>query len=429
MTQMHELAPMNGAMEVIDLVVIGAGVSGLTCAGQLSRAGFQVVVLEARDRVGGRIRTLRLPGERPFELGAHVIHGERAATWEVIRAAGLATSPLARGEQILFFVDDQLLDVDGLIRSGIRLPWMVGADLVQSNPPDRPVDENLRAMGVDGRARAIALEWLAQFWGAEPEHLSGAGIRRVRTVWRSGLEDFTVEDGYDRVAEHLAAGLDVRLGSPARSIRWQAQRVEVDTGAARIEARAAVVTVPPPVIAAGGIGFDPMLPDWKIDAARSIRLGDTIVVALRLSGPAPRSAWALVVGEEGVFLRTESGSHLVGAWFKGPSAGNVRRNGPRQVTERLIRSVFAWARNLEIEEVHVEDWGADPCSMGGYSYPVVGKLNHPRAWAASIEGTLFFAGEATCGDLHPAMVHGAVESGRRAAREIEVALAGRHLGG
>jgi monoamine oxidase len=419
---------MNGAMEVIDLVVIGAGVSGLACAGQLSRAGFHVAVLEARDRVGGRVRTLRFPGERPFELGAHVVHGERAATWEVIRAAGLATSPLTRGEQFLFFVDDQLLEVDDLFRSGIRLPWVVDAELVKSNPPDRPVDESLRAMGIDGRARAIALEWLAQSWGAEPKHLSGAGIRRVRTVWRSGLEDFIVEDGHDRVAEHLAVALDVRLRSPARTVRWRAGGVEVGAGAARIQARAAVVTVPPPVIAAGGIAFDPMLPDSKIEAARSIRLGDTLVVALRLSGPAPRSAWALVVGDEGAFLRAESGSRLVGAWFKGASAGNVRRNGPRQVTERLIGSVFAWARDLNVEDAHVEDWGADPCSKGGYTYPAVGGLNRPRAWAAPLEGTLFFAGEATCGDLHPAMVHGAMESGRRAAREVEAALAGSRAG-
>ena len=273
---------MSGATEIVDVVVIGAGVSGLSCAGRLAQSGARVVVLEARERIGGRVRTLRVPGERPFELGAHVVHGERAATWEVIRSAGLATSALARGEQFLFFVDDQLLEVADLAGAGIPCPWMVDVELVQSNPPDRPVDESLRAIGVDGRARAIALEWLGQSWGAEVENLSGAGIRRVRTVWRSGLEDFIVDDGQDRVAEQLAAGLDVRLKSPVRSVRWQPGSVEIDAGAARIQARAAVVTVPPPVIAAGAVAFDPMLPDSKLDAARSIRLGDSLVVVLRL---------------------------------------------------------------------------------------------------------------------------------------------------
>jgi len=398
-----------------DVVVIGAGVSGLACAGRLAQAGLRVVVLEARDRAGGRVHTLRIPGERPFELGAHVVHGERAATWEVIRAAGLKASPLTRGEQFLFFVDGELLD---LAESGIPLPWTVDAELVQYNPPDRPVGESLREIGIEGRAHAIAREWLGQSWGAEVDHLSGAGIRRVRTVWRAGLQDFILEDGHDRVVDHLATGLDVRLRSPARHVRWQPGSVEID---ARIQARAAVVTVPPPVI--GAIAFDPLLPDAKLDAARSIRLGDAVVVVLRLSQPAPRSAWVLVVGDEGAFLRAESGSRLVGAWFKGASAGNVRRDGARQVTERLMRAVFAWARDVNVEDAHVEDWGADPCSMGGYTYPAVGALHRPREWAAPLDGTLFFAGEATCGDLHPAMVHGAMESGRRAAREVEVALA------
>ena len=335
---------------------------------------------------------------------------------------------MARGEQFLFFVDGQLLDVADLVAAGVPLPWMVDVALVQSNPPDRPVDEGLRAIGIDGRARAIALEWLAQSWGADVDNLSGAAMRRIRTVWRAGLEDFTIEDGQDRVVEQLAAGLDIRLSSPARTVRWQAGRVAVDAGAASIEARAAVVTVPPPVIAAGAITFDPILPDAKIDAARSIRLGDALVVALRLAEPTPRSAWALVVGDEGAFLRAESGSRLVGAWFKGASAGNVRRSGPRQVTERLVRAVFAWTRDVEVDEAHVEDWGGDPRSLGGYTYPAVGRLNGARDFAAPLERSLFFAGEATCGDVRPAMVHGAIESGRRAAREVEVALAASRAG-
>ena len=98
------------------------------------------------------------------------------------------------------------------------------------------------------------------------------------------------------------------------------------------------------------------------------------------------------------------------------------------MTERLLRAVFAWARDFAVEDAHVEDWGADRCSMGGYTYPAVGRLNRPRDWAAPLDGTLFFAGEATCGDLHPAMVHGAMESGRRAAREVEVALAASRAG-
>jgi monoamine oxidase len=84
----------------------------------------------------------------------------------------------------------------------------------------------------------------------------------------------------------------------------------------------------------------------------------------------------------------------------------------------LIGALFPWADGMTLEEVHVADWGSDPYALGGYSYPVVRHLHQPVVWAAPVEDTLFFAGEATCGELHPAMVHGAIESGRRAAGEI-----------
>src|SRR5215210_2722103 len=93
------------AVETVDVVVIGAGVAGLNCARKLLRQGATVVVLEARDRVGGRICTLRLPGYEPVELGAQVIHGEFASTWETIPALEQPRAQLAPKPTLLFYVD------------------------------------------------------------------------------------------------------------------------------------------------------------------------------------------------------------------------------------------------------------------------------------------------------------------------------------
>jgi monoamine oxidase len=81
-----------------------------------------------------------------------------------------------------------------------------------------------------------------------------------------------------------------------------------------------------------------------------------------------------------------------------------------------------WLDEKVVDDVVIADWGADPFSRGGYSYPAVGALDAPGVWATSVENTLFFAGEATCGDEHPATVHGAYDSGLRAAEEVLEAL-------
>jgi monoamine oxidase len=92
------------------------------------------------------------------------------------------------------------------------------------------------------------------------------------------------------------------------------------------------------------------------------------------------------------------------------------------VVVRLTGFVFPWVHREAVDEVRVVDWGINPYALGAYSFPRVGALEQPTVWAAPVDNTLFFAGEATCGDRHPAMVHGALESGLRAAREVVTAL-------
>lgn len=412
-------------MQAVDVIVIGAGVAGLGCARTLAGAGAAVVVLEARDRIGGRVWTLRRPGEAPLELGAQVVHGERACTWEIIRAAGLRTAPLDPGPGVRFGVDGRAFGVAELLAAGITPPWAAEEMLVRAAPPDRPAGEVLGALGVAGPSRTLAVEWLGQVWCADPPELSAAGIARVRAAWAAGGGEYQVLDGYDAIAGHLATGIDVRLQTPAGVVRWAPERVRIEAGGEAFTARAAVVTVPPPVVAGGGLRFDPPLPGAKVDAARAIRFGDAFTVVAGVAEPAPRSVWGLSLGGEAGFWRAVEGSRLVAGWMKGPSARRARIGAwaPERVA-RAAATLLPWVRPETVEEVHVADWGSDPFALGAHSYPRAGALDEPLRWAAPVGATLFFAGEATCGDRHPAMVHGALESGFRAASEVKEALGG-----
>lgn len=412
----------NAHLETVDVAIVGAGMAGLGCARQLSRAGLTCVVLEARDRVGGRILTMRAPSHDPVELGAQVIHGDQASIWGILGEVGLRTAPLGHTDEFVFCVGDQMFTMDDTIASRVVAPWIVEQQLYQGSIPDLPAATLVNALGLAVDSEAIALEWLAQIWRADPAKLSPAGMREIKHGWISGTGEFVVIDGYDRLPIALADGLDIRLRSPVRQVKWGTGWIEMETNDRWLKARAAVITVSPAIVGSGAIQFSPTLPQAKIDAAHNISVGDAIVISAQLSVSAPQSTWALVVG--GGFWRTEAGSRHVGGWIKGPSARNVRgrRSGASCVVDIAGRS-FPWLRADHVEQVRVTDWGKDRFALGAQSYPGMGTGKQPGVWAAPIEQELFFAGEASCSDRHPATVHGAFESGLRAAGEVINALA------
>lgn len=406
----------------VDAVIIGAGVAGLACGSRLRQHGTSVVVLEARDRVGGRIQTLRLPGVSPIELGAQVIHGERAATWDIVRAAKLRVEPIARPDNFVVRMAGEIRAVGDLARAGMRAPWSIADELTRRSDEDRAATEVLDHLGVRGRTRAMTLEWLAQTWAGDPARLSVTGMRSRERQWRSGTGEFVVVDGYDTVPGHLAAGLDIRLNAPVTTVSWRHGWVRVVAAGETYVARAAVITVPPGVVATGGLRCEPALPPEKQAAATELAPGDAISVVLHSAIPAPRSVWGLRVDDPGGLWRADSGSSIVRGWIKGPAASGARRRGTALSWPAVAAEVFDWLRPNDVVATRVVDWGIDPYALGAFSYPRIGALDHATRWARPAGDTLFFAGEATCGSRHAAMVQGAIESGVRAADELLAAV-------
>ncbi|MEU5867574.1 FAD-dependent oxidoreductase [Nonomuraea sp. NPDC047529] len=413
-------------MAELDVVVIGAGVSGLAAAARLAGAGLAVAVLEAGERVGGRIRT-----HRPslLELGAQVIHGDRnpiaalpglEAPVPVPRRAARVLlpggpRPLTALRPTPPLLEDRL--TSGAARESLRR-------LAGASPWDVPVAAWLKEETADSpQALEPAAEWFRQNWAAEPEALSAPALAALRRADPAGRGEFALPGGFDRLPARLAEGLRVRLGDAVVRLSWTRGRVRVLTAAGHVEsAAAAVVTVPPPVVAEGRLVVDD-LPVRKQAAAYELRPGDAWCGLVAYPEQAPESVVVFDAGGRLGFVSTTAGRPEVLVMAKARAAAAARSAWAEPGgLVALLAGALPWTRGLNPAEVVVCDWGADPWTGGAYTYPGVGALWASPAWAEPLGGTVFFAGEATVGLSGPPMAHMAMASGERAATEVIGAL-------
>ncbi|MEV7693560.1 NAD(P)/FAD-dependent oxidoreductase [Microbacterium sp. NPDC089189] len=428
-------------MEHIDTIVVGAGVSGLTAARLLQGAGRRVVVLEARDRVGGRVWTDRTGG-RVTDLGASWIHG-------ITDSPVAALADAARMRTVEFTVGGYQPDSRPIAYYGPDGQRLSEAETRAFIADIHTVDAALRdavdASAADASYRdatEVALE--AQGWGGERtqrvreylEHRSeeqyGAWIEDLAA---HGLDDDAIDgdevvfpDGYDGVPLALAAGLDIRLGHVVSHVRWREGGVSVTVGGETLEAATAVVTVPIGVLRSEDLLIEPPLPQPVAGALDRLTMNafekvflrfdtafwDAHVYAIRQQGPEGRRwhSW--------YDLTALHGTPTLLTFAAGPTAAEIRRWS----TDEVTASVLAQLRRLygdRVEEpvrVDVTAWQDDPFARGSYAYMTLGSTTADHDdLATPIGGVLHLAGEATWTD-DPATVTAALESGRRAAVNI-----------
>lgn len=427
-----------------DAIVIGAGAAGLAAALRLKREGLRVAVLEARDRVGGRIETCREEAfPCPLELGAEFVHGRVPSFTRWARSLRLEIKkPL---DVHWFRFQDGLERADEIFDSVSEL-------LLETGKADVPFESFLQ----DPRTRS---RWEEQVRAAAAMFVEGyyaAPIGRAGTAALSFMERKTGEvdaltlrrvmDGYDALTSRMAAKLDrergeLWLNAVVHEIRWSASGIHVQartrTGAehATFEADAVVVALPLAVLAAhgpeeGAITFAPGLPK-KMDAIRRLATGAIVKIAIRFR----RAFWneqvrpfSFVHGP-GVDVPTWwtplpwRVPVLIG-WTGGSSAEALSKVDPSIVIRHALRSLAALfgrpEREIEqlAEAYRVRDWQADPYARGGYCVFPVGGLDAQRELARPEGACLFFAGEATHTGGFAGTVHGALESGERAAEEL-----------
>jgi monoamine oxidase len=451
---------LKRASPIVDVAIIGGGAAGLAAARALHEQDISVVVLEARDRIGGRILTHRDPSTPlPVELGAEFIHGSAPEIERIVREASLAAVDISgRRWQI---VGERLRPADDFWERLDRVMRRLDA----KRTPDRSFESFLskkpggRRLAQD---RRLALQYVEGFHAADPARVSERALAEGGSPGDDVREHRIgrVLDGYDRVVEWLAAPLGdrVRLSAIAARVRWAPGNVSVEVrhpdGRSRpsVDARAAIVTVPLGVLKAppgeaGAIEFDPEL-RAKRSVLDQLAMGSVVRVILRFSEPFWSSEWfAKHAKTEELdtlsFLQTNDEDFptwwsaypvrapvLVG-WCGGLRAGVLSQLAQEEIEDRAVNSL---ARQLGlsprrirgmVEAAWLHDWEHDPFSRGAYSYQTVGGVDAPAALARPLRGTLFFAGEAADPEGRTGTVHGAIATGRRAAAEVERSLTTR----
>jgi monoamine oxidase len=438
-----------GVMDA-DAIVIGAGAAGLAAARALAERSFHVILLEARDRIGGRVWSRSIAGHvGAAELGAEFIHGPAPQTMKLLREIGMVSIPTATGESWNVERSGELEpERDNFLLAGSFF------DRARSLAADESVEQFLRrADGSEAMQEQVewALGFVEGFDAADP---AIASVRAIADEWRSGVDWTSARPagGYAPIFEHLRAacaeaGVKVCCATRVRRIAWRRRDVIVDAidsrGASQtIRARNAVVTLPVSVLRyrgdKRGVVFEPELPPAKSQAIASIEMGHVVKVVLWF-----RTAfWEQLRNgryRDAAFFRCRDlpfmaywtqlpvRSELIVAWAAGPKASALHGIAPTEVIERArdgFGELFGepgLAQN-EFEGGEMHDWSDDPFACGAYSYVAVGGSRARAVLAEPVGEKLFFAGEAASTDGQGGTVNGALETGERAAAQAAASL-------
>lgn len=441
----------NKSSNTNEVLILGAGASGLAAAARLSRAGVDFRLIEARDRIGGRVFTVRDPiADFPMELGAEFIHGEPTSTLDLVRSAKLT------------YYDglDTHFERAGRDFTPVRDYWAELTEVMEKLDPDRTPDrsfaEFLREHGreLDEQQRNLVIGFVEGFHASDANQISERGLAVSEQTPDSGDSSkmFRITEGYDRVMLAAASRIDrfeqrILFRRAVKTVRWSKGRVEVDcidllTGEREThEASRAIVTLPLGVLRApmsdeAHVAFEPQ-PKSLAEALEGLRMGAVFRVTFRFSeilwpdqetGPigflhaphdSPFPVWWTPLPARRPFIT---------GWVGGRKAETLTSLPETEVVSIALRTL-APLLDIELHElrskllsVAYHDWQRDPYSRGAYSYITVGGKDAAEALSLPVEETLYFAGEATRMGEERATVSGAIQTGERAAERILASL-------
>ncbi len=411
-----------------DVIVIGAGMAGIAAASELRRQGSSVLVLEGRDRIGGRMWTNASLGH-PVDLGAAWLHdAERNPLVPIAKKFGLPVRATEWDLGALYNLEGKHFDPKEVL--AVRAVVKAALGQIYKKAEARPLGDLLKeALAKDPLAQKHPQ--IVQWRRAGLTTLYSEDLDRVSPHMQAEDVAFVGDDllltksGYAGLAQAMSRNLDIRLGHRVSAVDYSGAAIVVKTSRGEFTAKKIIVTLPLGVLKSGSVVFTPDLPSEKSDAIRRLGVGCFNKVFLtfeKVWWPPGGETFGCADSEFPFFL------DLTGIAKKPMLAGHVAGDAGREMetrsdaenTARVVKILGAMFKRKAPEPTGslVSRWSTDPFALGSYSVGAVGaKASDRAALGSSVDGKVFFAGEAVHRTTN-ATVHGAYLTGIAAAEEI-----------
>ena len=417
------------------IVVIGAGLAGLTAARELQRQGHEVVIIEARERIGGRIWTSLKWPDMPLDFGATWIHGTQGNPLtklaEQIKAQRLITSydrSLAYNTSGKLLSNAEKARMENLSKQVFRV-----LKQAQDKDTDVSIQQAIQALMRQLDKSSEVYRFINFILSSEIEQEYSGSTENLSAHWYDDDKAFPGDDalfvqGFRVIPEFLAQGLSIELGQVVKEIQWYQSPVQVITQKTKFIADHVVITLPLGVLQAKSVRFTPELPQSKQTAIAKLGMGVLNKCYLRF----PNVFWSVDV-DWLEYVSAKKGEWTEWVSFKrvanlpillGFNAADRGREMEAWSDQQIVTNAMQTLRMIygvgipEPIDYQITRWATDPFSLGSYSYNRVGTLPEMRQeLAAPLKGLVFFAGEASEQNYF-ATAHGAYLSGLRVAKEI-----------
>jgi monoamine oxidase len=411
------------------ILILGAGIAGLSAALEISKKK-PVTIIEARDRVGGRIKTIRGHNCAALDLGAEFVHGKPPVLWRLIREAGAKTTSVS---------DKHWLLKDGALQEKKDF-WEDLESIteqIDAHSPDLPFAKFLESAAGALSTKKLAQDYVEGFHAAPLNEVGTVALKRSEKVSEEldGQRLFHLEQGYGGLVEYVAAicrqhGVRFELNSNVSKVQWKNRDVEVFAGTQegdrRFSGTAAVVTLPLAVLQSNAIEFHPQLGE-KSEMIHSLSCGQVTKVVLQFRSRFwPEKDFGFVHSSDNWFPTcwTDERADVLTTWAGGSKGEALAAESEEFIVHRALESI---SKNFDVSlsrvqqsliKAYTHNWKKDSWTGMAYSFAPPRASDVPDKLGEPLEETLYFAGEATDRHYQLGTVHGALESGLRAASEL-----------